>query len=262
MLKVATFNANSIRSRLDIVLDWYEQHQPDVLAVQETKAQNKDFPVEAIEDAGLCCVFEGEKSYNGVALISKEPLEDVSFGLNSSPKDPTRLASGMLGSVRIVNTYIPQGRDTKSEMFAYKLKWLERLKKYFVKNFSPDDPILWVGDLNAAMDKRDVHDPEKLWGSVCYCQEVIDGINAIKEWGFTDTFREKHEEDELYTFWDYRVPNGFKRNIGWRLDYVMATKPLAETCVSCEVDKEPRAKTKPSDHTFLIAEFDFDPANT
>lgn len=262
MLKVATFNANSIRSRLDIILDWFAEHQPDILAVQETKAQNKDFPIGAIEEAGLHCVYEGEKSYNGVALISKKKLDNISFGLDTDPTDPTRLVAGSLGPVRIVNTYIPQGRETKSPMFQYKLDWLARLRDYFERNLSPAEPLLWVGDLNAAMDERDVHDAQKLWGSVCYCQEVIDGINAIKEWGFTDTFREKHEQGELYTFWDYRVPNGFKRNIGWRLDYVMATKPLAETCVSCEADKKPRTKPRPSDHTFLVAEFDFDPANT
>ncbi|MCK4998906.1 MAG: exodeoxyribonuclease III [Anaerohalosphaera sp.] len=255
-MKIATFNANSIRSRAPIVIDWLAENQPDVLCVQETKAQDKDFPVDAFAGSGYEIAFKGQKAYNGVAIFSKHSISEVSFGLDEEPKDEPRLAKAVVNGVAIINTYVPQGRDPKSEMFQYKLDWYKRLGEYFDRHFSKEERIVWVGDLNIAMDERDVHDPKKLWGSVCYCQEVQDAVNRIKQWGFEDMFRKHNDEEGQYTFWDYRVPNGLKRNIGWRLDYVMATEAMAKKCSDCWVDKKPRELTKPSDHTFLIAEFD------
>ena len=255
-MKAATFNANSIRSRIDIILDWLKENNPDVLAIQETKVQDIDFPIDAFIGSGYDVVFKGQKTYNGVALLCKTTPEDVSFGLDDEPMDEPRLLRATVGNVHFVNTYVPQGTAPDSEKFVYKLQWYKRLKKYFQKHFKPSDNVIWLGDLNVAIEDRDVHDPKRLKGSVCFCPEVTEAILDVMEFGFTDTFRIFCQEDEQYTFWDYRVPNGFKRNVGWRLDYIMATKSLADKCVSCVVDKEPRAKEKPSDHTFLVAEFD------
>ncbi|AQT69703.1 Exodeoxyribonuclease III [Anaerohalosphaera lusitana] len=255
-MKAATFNANSIRSRAGIVLDWLEANQPDVLCIQETKVQDDHFPVKAFEDCGYNFVYKGQKAYNGVATFARGQIEDVKIGLDGDESEQARFLKVNLGGVSIVNTYVPQGRAPDSEQFLYKLEWFGQLREWFDKNFSPGEDVLWMGDLNVAMDARDVHDPEKLWGSVCYCQEVQDALKDVMGWGFTDVFRQFNEEDGLYTFWDYRVPNGFKRNIGWRLDYIMASKSMAGRCTGCWVDKEPRALKKPSDHTFLVAEFD------
>ena len=253
---VATFNANSIRARAGIINQWLKKHKPDVLCVQETKVQDDHFPVSAFEETGYEFVFKGEKSYNGVAVFSKDGFEDVQFGFDEEPSDETRLITASVNGVAIVNTYIPQGYERDSERFEYKLNWFRRLREYFEANFSPDEPVLWMGDLNAAMDERDVHNADRAWGSVCYCREVIDAVSAVAGWGYEDMFRRFRSEGEHYTFWDYRVRNGFERNAGWRLDYIMATKPMADRCKSCWIDKEPRKKNKPSDHTFLVAEFD------
>lgn len=255
-MKIATFNANSLRMRTDIVLSWLDVNQPDVLCVQETKVQDVDFPIDAFAKSGYQFVFKGQKKYNGVALFAKDKIEDVSFGLDDEPKDESRMIKAVVNGVAIVNTYIPQGREPDSDMFAYKLKWFDRLRSFFDKHFSPKDKVIWTGDLNVAPDSRDVHDPEKLLGSVCFCPEVTDALNNVMEWGFTDIFRKYCDQDGQYTFWDYRVKNGFKRNIGWRLDHIMATEPLVKKSKGCWIDKEPRGLEKPSDHTFLVAEFD------
>ncbi len=255
-MKIATFNANSLRSRLPIVLDWLAQHQPDVLCVQETKVQDHDFPAQAFENSGYEFVFKGEKKYNGVAIFSKSKITKVSFGHDNEPKDQARLIKASISGIPIVNTYVPQGRDPESDMFQYKLDWFKRLGKYFAKHFDPGKPLIWLGDLNLAMDEKDVHDPKRLWGSVCFCQEVRDAFDKVAKWGFVDIFRQHNPQAGQYTFWDYRLPNGFKRNLGWRLDYIMVTNTLAEKCSACWIDKEPRGREKPSDHTFLVAEFD------
>ncbi|MBW8015792.1 MAG: exodeoxyribonuclease III [Planctomycetes bacterium] len=253
---VATFNANSIRSRIGIILDWLAEQKPDVLCVQETKVQDVDFPVEAFGDCGYEFVFRGQKKYNGVALFSRYPIEDVEFGLDSEPADEPRMITAFVNDVAIVNTYVPQGTSPDSERFQYKLDWFKRLHRYFESHFSPDEAVLWMGDLNVAMDERDVHNAKTVWGSVCYCQESIDAISDVVEWGFEDMFRKFSDEGGQYTFWDYRVRNGVERNAGWRLDYVMATAAMSAKCRRCWVDKEPRMKERPSDHTFLLAEFD------
>ncbi|MHC4882055.1 MAG: exodeoxyribonuclease III, partial [Planctomycetota bacterium] len=147
-----------------------------------------------------------------------------------------------------------QGTAVDSENFQYKLNWFRWLREYLQQHHNPADPIVWVGDLNVAREDIDVHDPEKLWGHVCFCEPVQKALSDVMEWGFIDVFRQRHPEPGHYTFWDYRVPNGLKRNIGWRLDYIMMTPTLADKCMECWIDREPRGWEKPSDHTFLVAE--------
>jgi exodeoxyribonuclease-3 len=252
---IATFNANSLRSRLHIILKWLTENQPDVLCVQETKVQDQDFPKDAFADSGYRFVFKGEKKYNGVAIFSKSTISKVSFGLDDEPKDEARLIKAVIKDITIVNTYIPQGYTPESEKFQYKLKWLARLGKYFAKHFKPDEPLIWAGDFNIAREAKDVYDPEGLWGHVCYCAEVQKALNKIMDWGFVDVLRRHCDEAGQYTFWDYRA-GAFRKNMGWRLDYIMATKTLAAKCTKCRIDKEPRSAEKPSDHTFLVSHFE------
>ncbi|MDO8303042.1 MAG: exodeoxyribonuclease III [Sedimentisphaerales bacterium] len=256
-MKIATYNANSIRLRMPLILKWLATHQPDVLCVQETKVQDHDFPKEAIESAGYQVVFKGQKSYNGVAILSKHPLKNVACGLDDSgPADEPRLITAVVGKVAIVNTYVPQGYLPDSDKYAYKLEWFKRLRSYFERHFKPTDMVVWVGDLNVAPEAIDVHDPVRLMGHVCFNPQVTAALYDVMAWGFTDVFRQHCKEAGQYSFWDYRMPGTVKHNLGWRLDLIMATKPLAKKSLGCSIDKEPRTQPQPSDHTFVVAEFD------
>ena len=259
-LRVASFNANSIRSRLDIILGWMREHDCNVVCVQETKVTDADFPADAICEAGLHCAFAGQKSYNGVAIISAHELHDVEIGTGNPIWDEeARLIRATVGGVAIVNTYVPQGTAVGTPRFQYKLDWLRGMRDYFSRDFTPDDRILWVGDLNVAREPIDVYDPEGLLGGVCYHPAEHEALDHATQWGFVDVFRKHHPgEPGLYTFWDYRVPNAFKRRMGWRLDHIWATRPLAARSVDSWIDTQPRLMDKPSDHTFICADFNLD----
>ncbi len=255
-MKVASFNVNSLRARLPIVLSWLSQQKPDILCVQETKVQDVDFPADAFDESGYKYVFKGQKSYNGVAIFSRSQISNVQFGFEDEPKDEPRLIRADIKNISIVNTYVPQGYLPESEKFQYKLKWFERLLNYFDKNFKPSDAVIWVGDLNIAPEAIDIYDPVNLAGHVCYHPEVQNKLKEIMQWGFLDLFRMHCKEPGQYTFWDYRLRDSFRRNLGWRLDHVMATQPLAKRCTGCYIDKDPRLKERPSDHTPVVAEFE------
>lgn len=253
-MKVASFNVNSLRVRLPIVLDWLTEFKPDVLCVQETKVQDADFPADAFDDTGYKYVFKGQKSYNGVATFSKDQISSVEFGFADEPKDEARLIKAEINGITIINTYVPQGHSPESEKFEYKLNWFKRLGEYFKKNFKTEDRILWLGDFNVAPEPIDVYDPERLLGHVCFHPEAQKALKKIVEWGFVDVFRMHCTDAGQYTFWDYRL-NSFKYNLGWRIDHIMATEPLAKKCTDCYIDKNPRLAERPSDHTPIIAEF-------
>ena len=255
-MKIASFNVNSIRARLPIVTQWLRRRRPDVLAVQETKVQDDDFPTEAFAEIDYRLVFRGQKSYNGVALFSRHPIEDVEFGLLDEPHDEPRLLKARVKGLAIVNTYVPQGYLPDSDKFAYKLQWFGRLLAYFQQRFKPRDALVWVGDLNIAPRPIDVYDPEALLGHVCYHPDVHAALEAVMQWGFTDVFRLHCADAGQYTFWDYRMRDALRRNHGWRLDHIMATRPLADACIACTIDRDPRLMERPSDHTPVVAEFD------
>jgi exodeoxyribonuclease-3 len=277
-MKVASFNVNSLRVRLRIVLDWIEEHQPDILAVQETKVQDSDFPTEAFDKINYKYAFKGEKTYNGVAIFSKTPISNVEYGFQDEPtrlgegaalatetietpsrsrKDQPRLIKAETNGIVVVNTYVPQGYLPDSQKFDYKLNWFNRLRMFFENNFAPTDPILWVGDLNVAPLPIDVYDPEHFLGHVCFHPDVHKALNEVMQWGFVDVFRLHCRQSGQYTFWDFRLPNALGRNLGWRLDHIMATQPLAEKSTNSYIDKKPRLANRPSDHTPIIAEFDW-----
>ena len=255
-MKIASFNVNSIRSRIDIVTNWLTANAPDVLCVQETKAQDVDFPTEPFDNIGYNYAFKGQKSYNGVAIFTQHKIKNVTYGFDDEPKDQSRFITAQINGVNIINTYIPQGFERDSEKFEYKLNWFERLKKYFDKNFTANDNIIWVGDLNVAPTAIDVHTPDKLEGNVCFCDEVRDAFQSFIKWGFVDIFRKHCTDAGQFTFWDYRVRGGLSRNQGWRLDHILATKPMADKSTASYIDREPRKMEKPSDHTPIIAEFE------
>ncbi|MHC4461444.1 MAG: exodeoxyribonuclease III [Planctomycetota bacterium] len=255
-MKVVSFNVNSLRARLPIVLQWLDENQPDIFAVQETKVQDVDFPTDAFEGSGYKYVFKGQKSYNGVAIFSRSEITNVKFGFDDEPKDEARLIKTEINDIVIVNTYVPQGYLPDSQKFEYKLNWFNRLLTFFDANFKPGEPVLWVGDLNVAPKPIDVYDPIALSGHVCFHPDAQKALNAVMQWGFVDVFRKHCDQPSQYTFWDYRMRNSFKLNLGWRLDHIMATKPLARKSVACYIDTKPRLAERPSDHTPIVAEID------
>ena len=256
-MRIATFNVNSIRSRLEIVLDWLAVNRPDVLCIQETKAPDGDFPADAIRQAGYEVVYRGEKSYNGVALLAKTAPQDVRFGLDDGgPEDATRLVCARIGGVHVVNTYVPQGRDIEHAMYRYKIEWLERLRRYFGRHFTPRQAVVWVGDLNVAPEPIDIHNSEQQANHVCYHTDVRQAFARTVGWGFEDVFRKYHPEAGQYTYFDYRMRDAVAANRGWRIDHILATKPLAARSVRSWIDLKPRLSARPSDHTVLAAEFE------
>jgi exodeoxyribonuclease-3 len=255
--KVTTYNCNSVRARLELVLDWLEHESPNVLCLQETKVQDADFPVEAFEGLGYHVAFRGQKAHAGVAIVSTQELQDVAFGLDDDGEsEDTRLARATMGDVTLINTYVPQGRTTDSVQFQYKLDWLRRLRAFFDRHYTPQDSILWVGDFNVAPETIDVYDPQRLAKHVDFHPDARRALEEVRAWGFVDVFRHHHpEEPGQYTFWDYRVPDSLERGMGWRVDHIWATRPLAEKSTSSWIDVDARRAERPSDHTLLTAQF-------
>lgn len=255
-MKIATFNANSIRARLDIVRDWLHKESPDVLCIQETKVQDIEFPLEALVECGYHVRFKGQKSYNGVATLTREKPDEVSSGFDDDgPSDEPRLLTVRLGGLSIVNTYVPQGRAIDHEMYGYKLEWFKRLRAYFDAGFDPGDNVVWLGDMNVAHDPIDVHNPKERATHVCYHEDARAAFADCRTWGFVDVFRKHHPEAGHYTFFDYRTADVVKRGMGWRIDYILTSPGMADRCQNAYIDLEPRLLDKPSDHTFLVAEF-------
>ena len=244
---------------MDIILAWLARHQPDALALQETKCRDEDFPAQVLADAGWRVAYRGEKSYNGVAVITREKPKTVSFGLQDGDhgESETRFAHVRLGPVHLLNSYVPQGRDLESEHFQFKLQWFARVRKYLEDHFdAARSRVVWVGDMNVAPTPMDVYESKKVWPHVCHCEEVIQAFEDTVSWGMEDVFRKHLPQEGVFTFWDYRAPSSVERNMGWRIDHILATPALARTSSDCFVDIEPRKAERPSDHTFVAARFD------
>jgi exodeoxyribonuclease-3 len=254
-MKLATYNVNSIRQRLPIVLDWIAEHEPDVMCLQETKVQDQDFPVDAIRKAGYYSAFRGMKGYNGVATLTRALPERVVHGLHEGQdNEDFRVVQTVVNGIPIINSYVPQGYSISSEKYAFKLAWFRRLRRYFEEHLDPDKPALWVGDLNVAPEPIDVYHPDRRVKDVDF---HIDARTAYKDavaWGFVDVFRKLHPDVVQYTYWDY-FRQAFERNFGWRIDHILATATLAERCHRAEVDMAARKGANASDHTVVWAEF-------
>ncbi len=255
-MKIATFNCNSLRARLPIVLDWLKKESPDLLALQETKVTDDQFPLEPFEKEGWRVVFRGQKSYNGVAFVSKKVLEDVVDRLEpKAPEEDARFLMARLGGVLVVNTYVPQGYMPDSPKFEKKLRFFAELKKFFARTIKSGESALWLGDLNVAPTEIDLWDPKRNAEHVCFHPKVRAAFEEIRAEGWTDLFREKTKEPGHYTFWDYLRASNVEKNRGWRIDLMMGTQPMVERLEKIWIDKEPRLKERPSDHTFLAATF-------
>ncbi len=257
ILRVATYNCNSIRARLELVRQWMIREKPHILCLQETKTQDSEFPAEMFEGLGYHVIFRGQKAHAGVAVASRREPTGVSFGLDDGDDpDEARLIRAEIAGIALVNTYVPQGRTIDSPHFQYKLRWFERLRSFFERHYDPQDPLLWVGDFNVAPQPMDVYDPKRLEKHVDFHPDAREALEDTRQWGFVDVFRRCHpDEPQHYTFWDYRVPNALQRGMGWRVDHIWGTAPLAERSSNAWIDVDARIADKPSDHTFLAAEF-------
>lgn len=255
-MKLATFNTNSVRARLPIILEWLEKESPHILCLQETKVQDTDFPVGQFEEAGYKSVFRGQKSYNGVAVVSRLKADKVRRDLKDEGDSDARFLSARIGGINLINVYVPQGYAVGTEKFEYKLSWLKELLVYIKNTHKSTESLIVTGDFNVALDEKDVWDPEKMRGEVCFHPDEQRILREIIEWGLIDIFRKHETGSGHYTFWDYRIPNALKRKMGWRIDYILATAPVAAKSKSITIHKGARLLPKPSDHTFLAAEFD------
>jgi len=252
-MKIATWNVNSIRARIERALAWLARQKPDIVCLQELKVVYEAFPLDALRDAGYACAVHGQKTYNGVAILSRAEPADVVRGLDDGVDDPqARLVSAQVGDLRVLSAYVPNGAEVGSEKYAYKLEWLERLLAHIESRFSPADPIVLCGDLNVARDDLDVARPDAWGGSVLCHEDARAAIERIRRWGFTDVFREHHPEGGIYSWWDYRML-AFPKNDGLRIDHIFATEPVAARCVAADVDRAERKGSKPSDHAPLLA---------
>lgn len=254
-MKIATFNTNSVRARLAAVTGWLERERPDILCLQETKAQDKDFPAEEFGAAGYEAVFRGQKSYNGVAVLSRSSPERIRRDLYEGGDEQARFISAEIQGLTVINVYVPQGYAVGTEKFEFKLQWLQDLLAYVKKSFDPALPLLVAGDFNVALEPIDVYDPDKFRGEVCFHPDEQSILREFLDWGLVDIFRKHETAGGHFTFWDYRIPNALKRKMGWRIDYILCTSPMAKKSKRVWIDREARLQPKPSDHTFLVAEF-------
>lgn len=254
-MKIATWNVNSIRKRLPLLLDWLAENNPDALCLQETKVQDDEFPAEAIRATGYHVTFRGHKGYAGVATITRTPPEYVLFGWREDrDEEDDRILQTVVNGIPVLNTYVPQGYKVNSEKYVFKLQWFERMREYLEQRLDPAKPAVWVGDMNVAPEPIDVYHPDRRVNDVDF---HIDARNAYKRtisWGFHDAFRALHPDRVQYTYWDY-FRNALANNWGWRIDHILVTAPLQAECRAVEVDMKPRQAPAASDHTVVWAEF-------
>jgi len=254
-MKIAAWNVNSIRSRLDRLLAWLVKMEPDVVCLQEVKATDDVFPYEPIREAGYYAAVHGQKTYNGVAILSRSEPEDIECGLGDGVDDPqARLVAARVDDVHVISAYVPNGQSVGSEKWTYKLEWLRRLRDYLERRFDSSTPLLLCGDFNVARDDLDVANPAQWDGSVLCQEETREALEEIRRWGLVDVVREQHPEGGVYSWWDYRRL-AFPKNDGLRIDYVFATEAMAAGCTGAKIDRDERKGEKPSDHAPVVASF-------
>jgi exodeoxyribonuclease-3 len=254
MLKIASWNVNSLNVRLPHVLAWCEAEQPDILALQETKLVDDRFPVAELAQAGYESAFSGQKTYNGVAIMSREPLTDVVSDIPGLDDPQRRILAATAGDVRIVNLYVVNGSEVGSEKFEYKLDWLNHVTAWLADEIEQHPNLVVLGDFNIAPDDRDVYDPEAWREKILCSTPEREALQRIFDLGLSDTFRLFEQEERTWSWWDYRM-NMFRRKLGLRIDLVLASQPMAERCNASYVDIEPRRQERPSDHAPAVAEF-------
>lgn len=253
-MKIATWNINSLNVRLPQVLTWLAAEQPDVLALQETKLPDEKFPRAEIEAAGYYSVYAGQKTYNGVALLSREPVQDVVSGIPGFDDVQKRVLAATVGGIRVIDLYVPNGESVDSDKYRYKLNWLDALTVWIRQELAAHPQVVVLGDFNIAPESRDVHDPERWKEKVLCSTPEREAFRKLLETGLCDTFRLFEQPEKIFSWWDYRM-QGFRRNHGLRIDHVLASDAMCKRCTSSRIDKAPRANERPSDHAPAMAEF-------
>ena len=255
MLKVASWNVNSLNVRLPHVLAWCDVAQPDILALQETKMTDERFPHAELLDAGYQSVFSGQKTYNGVAILSREPATDALTDIDGLDDPQRRILAATIGDVRIIDLYVVNGSEVGSEKFDYKMHWLEQVTNWIALEMQQHEKVIVLGDFNIAPHDRDVHDPESWRDKILCSTREREALQRILDLGLSDTFRQFEQAEKSWSWWDYRMA-AFRRNLGLRIDLVLASAALLKACSAAYIDKEPRRQERPSDHTPVVAEFD------
>ncbi len=254
-MRIATWNVNSVRSRHDRLLAWLDRHEPDFLCLQEIKLMEDRFPWEELDTAGYAACAYGQKTYNGVAIISRTAPEDVQRGMDDGVDDPqARFISARFDDLHVISVYVPNGRTVDNDAYRYKLQWLGRLRAYLKSHHRPSDKILVCGDYNVAPEDIDVARLDQ-WGASVLChEEARDALDRLKTWGLTDLFRQQKPEGRFYSWWDYRML-GFPKGNGLRIDHILGTENVAGLCTGAWVDRDERKGSKPSDHAPVVVDF-------
>ncbi len=252
-MKIATWNVNSLKVRLGHLLEWLGRETPDVVCLQETKLEDAVFPAAELLAAGYASVFSGQKTYNGVAIVSRLPMSDVVAGIPGYADEQKRVISATVAGSRIVCAYIPNGQSVDSDKYQYKLQWLTALTAWLQSEIAGHPRLALLGDYNIAPEDIDVHDPAAWAGQVLCSGPERDAFRGLIALGLSDSFRRFPQPERSFTWWDYRM-NAFRRKMGLRIDHILLTTPLAETCTACRVDVSLRGLERPSDHAPVIAE--------
>lgn len=252
-MKLVTWNVNSVRARLERLLAFLERHVPDVVALQETKVVDQDFPVEALSEAGYRCTAFGQKTYNGVAILSRKPADSVCRAFNDGGDDSqARFVAATIAGIRVASVYVPNGQAVGTDRYRFKLEWLGRLRRWLEQDADPSLPLALVGDFNVAPQDKDVHDPEAWRESILCSTPEREALANVAAWGLSDSFRRLYPDDVRFSWWDYRQL-GFPRNHGLRIDHIFLTSPLMDCCTEVLIDREERKGKGASDHAPVLA---------
>lgn len=252
-MKLATWNVNSLKVRLPQVLDWLAANPIDVLCLQETKQQDADFPEDELMAAGYHSIFIGQKTYNGVAILSREPGLDVQVGIPNYEDEQKRVIAATFHDVRVVCVYIPNGQSIDSDKYQYKLGWLAALHDWLRQELVRYPKLVLLGDYNIAPEDRDVHDPAAWVGNVLVSPPERAAFRNLESLGLKDSYRLFEQAEKTFSWWDYRMM-AFRRNMGMRIDHILISAALVPQCKSCVIDKAPRKLERPSDHTPVVVE--------
>ncbi len=253
-MKIASWNVNSLNVRLGHLLDWCQSADPDIVALQETKLTDDKFPEQQIRDAGYHVVYSGQKTYNGVAILSKQPISDVITDVPDLDDPQRRILGATIGDLRVLDLYVVNGKEVGSDKYAYKLDWLEKVRAHIEDESQRHEKMIVLGDFNIAPDDRDVHKPERWVEKILCSTPERESFSRLLDLGFHDTFRLFEQPEKTFSWWDYRL-NGYARGWGLRIDLVLASEALKTACTASYVDKAPREWERPSDHAPAVAEF-------
>ena len=251
-MKIATWNVNSLKVRLPHVLQWLSDNPVDVLCLQETKLTDDKFPIEELRAAGYQSAFAGQRTYNGVAILSRKPIEDVIRGNPRLPDEQQRIIGATIAGMRIICVYVPNGQSVDSDKFSYKLQWLDALHNWLADEMNTHRELALLGDYNIAPEDRDIYDPEVWRGHVLASEPERDHFRRLMDIDLKDAFRLFDQPEKSYSWWDYRQL-AFRRNMGLRIDHILLSDALAKRCTSCFIDRAPRKWEQPSDHTPVVA---------